>query len=99
MDASTRRCGSWIGRARQRNRRAGRPGLRSSIAWRRWIASCSMRRAAKSTPRAAPLAEAETELAPFAARMPADARARAIDAAFDRLLRDFVGLPTLSHEP
>jgi hypothetical protein len=49
--------------------------------------------------RAALLAEAESEIAPFAARMTADARARAIDAAFDRLLRDFAGLPTLSHEP
>ena len=47
--------------------------------------------------RAALLAEAETEIAPFAARMTADARARAIDAAFDRLLRDAVGLPVLSH--
>ncbi len=44
-------------------------------------------------------AEAETEIAPFAARMPAEARARAIDAAFDRLLRDATGLPVLSHEP
>jgi hypothetical protein len=44
-------------------------------------------------------AEAETEIAPFAARMPAEARARAIDAAFDRLLRDAIGLPVLSHEP
>lgn len=49
--------------------------------------------------RAALLAEAETDIAPFGARMSADARARAIDAAFDRLLRDAVGLPVLSHEP
>jgi hypothetical protein len=49
--------------------------------------------------RAALRAEAEREIAPFAARMAPDARARAIDAAFDRLLRDAVGLPTLSHEP
>jgi vacuolar-type H+-ATPase subunit H len=48
--------------------------------------------------RAALLAEAETEIAPFAARMTAEARVRAIDAAFDRLLRDLVGLPVLSHE-
>jgi hypothetical protein len=49
--------------------------------------------------RAALLAEAETEIAPFAARMAADARVRAIAAAFDRLLRDAVGLPVISHEP
>jgi hypothetical protein len=42
--------------------------------------------------------EAEAEIAPFAARMPAEARARAVDAAFDRLLRDASGLPVLSHE-
>jgi hypothetical protein len=49
--------------------------------------------------RAALRAEAEAEIAPFAARMAPDARARAIDAAFDRLVRDAVGLPVLSHEP
>jgi hypothetical protein len=48
--------------------------------------------------RAALVAEAETEIAPFAARMTAEARARAIEAAFDRLLRDAIGLPVLSHE-
>jgi hypothetical protein len=45
--------------------------------------------------RAALLAEAQTEIAPFAARMAPDARARAVDAAFDRLLREAVGLPVL----
>ena len=49
--------------------------------------------------RAALLAEAETDIAPFAARMTAEARARAIAAAVDRLLRDAIGLPVLSHEP
>jgi hypothetical protein len=49
--------------------------------------------------RAALAAEAGTEIAPFAARMPADARGRAIDAAFDRLLRDAIGLPVIGHEP
>jgi hypothetical protein len=49
--------------------------------------------------RAALVAEAETEIAPFAARMAPEARARATEAAFDRLLRDAVGLPILSHEP
>jgi hypothetical protein len=49
--------------------------------------------------RAALLVEAEDEIAPFASRMAGDARARAIDAAFDRLLRDAVGLPVIYHEP
>jgi hypothetical protein len=49
--------------------------------------------------RAAMRAEAEAEIAPFAARMAPDARARAIDAAFDRLVRDASGLPVLTHEP
>ena len=42
---------------------------------------------------------AEAEIAPFAARMSADARAAAIDAAFTRLVRDSAGLPTLTFEP
>jgi hypothetical protein len=41
-------------------------------------------------------AKAEAEIAPFAARMPADARAAAIDAAFTRLLRDSASLPALA---
>lgn len=48
---------------------------------------------------AALLAEAQTEIAPFAARMAPEARTTAIDAAFDRLLRDAIGLPVLTHEP
>lgn len=48
--------------------------------------------------RAALVAEAESDIAPFAARMTPEARARAIEAAFDRLLRDAAGLPVLSHE-
>jgi hypothetical protein len=44
-------------------------------------------------------AAAAAEIAPFAARMPADARERATSAAFDRLLRDAAGLPILIHEP
>ena len=43
--------------------------------------------------------EAAADIAPFAARMSADARARATEAAFDRLLREALGLPTLVHEP
>lgn len=49
--------------------------------------------------RAALVAEAQTEIAPFAARMTPEARAKAVDAAFDRLLRDATGLPLLAHEP
>jgi hypothetical protein len=41
-------------------------------------------------------ARADAEIAPFAARMPPDARAAAVDAAFTRLLRDVAGLPTLT---
>jgi vacuolar-type H+-ATPase subunit H len=44
-------------------------------------------------------AEAEAEIAPFAGRMTADASVRAIEAAFDRLLRDAIGLPVFSAEP
>lgn len=40
--------------------------------------------------------KAETEIAPFAARMPTEARAAAVEAAFTRLLRDASGLPTLA---
>ena len=43
--------------------------------------------------------EAETEIAPFASRMDAESRVRAIDAAYERLLRDAVGLPALNPEP
>ena len=41
---------------------------------------------------------AAADIAPFAARMTADARERATAAAFERLLRDAAGLPTLIHE-
>jgi hypothetical protein len=46
--------------------------------------------------RAGLLTRAEAEIAPFAARMPADARAAAIDAALVRLVRECAGLPTLT---
>jgi hypothetical protein len=42
--------------------------------------------------------EAETELAPFASRMPPPAFERARAAAFERLLRDAFGLPVLTYE-
>jgi hypothetical protein len=44
-------------------------------------------------------AVAEAEVAPFAARMPADARTQAVSAASDRLLRDAAGLPIVAFEP
>ncbi len=48
--------------------------------------------------RAALRREAESEIAPFAARMTSDAIAAATDAAVDRLVRDVLGLPVLSLE-
>ena len=42
--------------------------------------------------------EAEAELAPFAARMPPDTRERATHAAFQRLVREALGLPVLTYE-
>lgn len=44
------------------------------------------------------LQEAERELAPFGSRLNADAREKAIAAAFDRLVRETFGLPTLSYD-
>ena len=41
-------------------------------------------------------ARAEAEIAPFASRMPSDARSNAVDAALARLLRDTAGLPSLA---
>jgi len=41
---------------------------------------------------------AEGEIAPFASRMPSEARASAVEAAFARLLRDRAGLPLLSSD-
>lgn len=46
--------------------------------------------------RAALRRKAEAEIGPFAARMSAEARAAAVDAALTRLMRDAAGLPTLS---
>jgi hypothetical protein len=43
-------------------------------------------------------AEAGEELAVFGNRMPPDARAKAIEAAFVRLVRESAGLPTISYE-
>jgi hypothetical protein len=42
--------------------------------------------------------EAEAELAPFISRMPEQALDRARVAAFQRLLRDALGLPVLLYE-
>jgi len=43
-------------------------------------------------------AEAEAEIAPFASRMPADARSRAVDVALGRLVREEMGLPVVGVE-
>lgn len=42
--------------------------------------------------------EAEAELAPFGARISPEARNRARDAAFERLVREAFGLPVLTYE-
>ena len=41
--------------------------------------------------------EAEAEIAPFGARMAPDVRARALHAAYERLIRESLGLPTLRY--
>jgi hypothetical protein len=42
--------------------------------------------------------DAEEELAPFGSRLEPDARAKALDAAFARLARESMGLPTIRYE-
>jgi hypothetical protein len=42
--------------------------------------------------------EAETELAPFGARMAPEVRAQAVEAAFERLVRDSLGLPQIRYQ-
>ena len=42
--------------------------------------------------------EAARELAPFGSRMPPAARERAVQLAFERLVREALGLPTLTYE-
>jgi hypothetical protein len=42
--------------------------------------------------------EAQAELAPFASRMSADVRGRALGAAFQRLVREALGMPVLGYE-
>lgn len=42
--------------------------------------------------------EAEAEIAPFAARMPADARTHAVDLAFERLAREELNVPVVAFE-
>jgi hypothetical protein len=49
-------------------------------------------------PGAALRQEAEREIAPFAIRMAADARAAAIEAAYLRLVREALGIPTIRFE-
>lgn len=42
--------------------------------------------------------EADAELAPFGSRLSPDARARAAAAAFERLVRETLGIPVISYE-
>jgi hypothetical protein len=42
--------------------------------------------------------EAEAELAPFGSRLTPEMRRQAIEAAFDRLVRETLGLPTLRYQ-
>ena len=42
--------------------------------------------------------EAEAELAPFGSRMAPEARARAADAAYVRLVRETLGVPVIVYE-
>jgi hypothetical protein len=59
----------------------------------------SARRELDETRQAELTAAATADIAPFAARMSPEALTQATAAAFDRLLRDTLGLPRLSHEP
>jgi hypothetical protein len=51
-----------------------------------------------STRSAELMKEAEGELAPFGSRLTAEAREKAMAAAYERLLREILSLPTLSYE-
>jgi hypothetical protein len=42
--------------------------------------------------------EAEAELAPFGSRLAPEVRAQAVDAAFERLVRDSLGLPQIRYQ-
>jgi hypothetical protein len=42
--------------------------------------------------------EAEAELAPFGARLAPEVRAQAVEAAFERLVRDSLGLPQIRYQ-
>lgn len=42
--------------------------------------------------------EAEAELAPFGSRLTPDVRAQAVEAAFERLVRDLLGLPQIRYQ-
>jgi hypothetical protein len=56
------------------------------------------RREVEGPAAAALRAEASAEVLPFAARMAPDARERAVGAAFDRLLRESLGLPVIQYD-
>ncbi len=76
-----------------------RGDARAAIVARLGALDCGLLAAARAQLSEAARAElrkqAESEIAPFAARMPPEARAVAIDAAFDRLARDAAGLPVV----
>jgi len=61
------------------------------------LVACA-RRAVDGDRTAAIRAEAESELGEFLQRMPLDARAKALRAAFDRLVRERLGLPVIAYE-
>ena len=48
--------------------------------------------------RAAARREADAELAPFGSRLTPDVRAQAVEAAFERLVRDSLGLPQIRYQ-
>src|SRR3954451_9232812 len=45
-----------------------------------------------------PRRDAESELAPFGGRLASDARTHGVEAAFERLVREALGLPVISYE-
>jgi hypothetical protein len=98
LDGSVRELDRLRGAAKQ-----ARGDARSGIVARLGVLDGELLAAARgelAAPRLAELeAAAEAEIAPFAARMPAEARTRAVAAALDRLIRDAAGLPVVSHEP
>ncbi len=86
-------------RANRRSRAATR-GRRSSTGWPSSIASSCRPRRPSSILHALAGArrEAEAELAPFGSRLSPEMRAQAVEAAFERLVRDSLGLPQIRYQ-